>query len=182
MKRTKRIPFTEKENKLIKKMVKKVGKDWEEISKFIPGRTPKQIHDRYINYLRDGLKKDPWTSEEDEILINMYQEIGNKWSKMIKKLPGRSGNDIKNRWHKHLCKNNFSSSKNNDVSVTLINSYDDLKMNKINQKNIIQTDEKKNINEKFMDEDSKNMDSIFNFNFQEFFNELEFQNADFYWN
>ena len=105
--KSKKIPFTEQENLIIQNSVKLIGEDWHEISKKLPGRTPKQIHDRYINYLRDGLKTGPWTNQEDEILIKMYRIIGPKWTKMMENLPGRSGNDIKNRWHKHLCKRPF---------------------------------------------------------------------------
>lgn len=101
----KRFRFTERENYIIIEMVKLYGEDWDAVSKQLPGRTPKQIHDRYRNYLRQGLRNGPWTAKEDEILINMYNAIGPKWSKMMNNLPGRSGNDIKNRWHKHLYKN-----------------------------------------------------------------------------
>lgn len=104
MHKTKRIPFTDIENRIIRESVRKMGEKWDAISEKLPGRTPKQIHDRYINYLRDGLKAEPWSKEEDDILMKMYKLIGPKWSKMMINLPGRSGNDIKNRWHKHLIK------------------------------------------------------------------------------
>ncbi|KAK8863951.1 hypothetical protein M9Y10_011645 [Tritrichomonas musculus] len=113
MQKSKRFPFTEQENQIIRQLVKLMGEDWEAISKRLPGRTPKQCHDRYINYLREGLKSGPWSSQEDDILINMYKAIGPKWSKMMVNLPGRSGNDIKNRWHKHL---NKKISSNTEIS------------------------------------------------------------------
>ena len=124
MKRTKRFPFTDRENLIIKQSVKLFGEDWTAISRRLPGRTPKQIHYRYINYLKDGLISCPWTVHEDEMLISMYKSIGPKWSKMMKNLPGRSGNDIKNRWHKHLYKSTFRLSENSDnqTSKDLINS------------------------------------------------------------
>lgn len=112
--KTKRFPFTDRENYIIKESVKIFGEDWDTISKRLPGRSPKQIHDRYINYLRDGLRNGPWSSQEDAILIQMYKAIGPKWSKMMNNLPGRSGNDIKNRWHKHLIKKVLQSTEMND--------------------------------------------------------------------
>jgi hypothetical protein len=33
-----------------------------------------------------------------------YAVIGPKWVEISKYLVGRSGNDVKNRWHKHLAK------------------------------------------------------------------------------
>ncbi|KAK8866295.1 hypothetical protein M9Y10_009255 [Tritrichomonas musculus] len=104
MLKNKRRVFTQFEDQTIREYVLEHGESWEEIAKKLPGRTPKQCHDRFANYLRDGLKTEPWTQEEDEILIEMHKEIGPKWVKMMKRLPGRSGNDIKNRWHKHLIK------------------------------------------------------------------------------
>lgn len=114
MMKAKRFPFTERENFIIVQMVGFYGEDWDAISKQLPGRSPKQIHDRYKNYLRQGLRNSPWTESEDEILINMYKAIGPKWSKMMINLPGRSGNDIKNRWHKHLYKK-YNGEKNQKV-------------------------------------------------------------------
>ncbi|OHT12606.1 hypothetical protein TRFO_03637 [Tritrichomonas foetus] len=115
MQRTKRHPFTEYEDKTIRENVMTLGEDWDSIAKKLGGRTPKQCHDRYINYLREGLRNDPWTQQEDEVLIKLHKEIGPKWSKMMRSLQGRSGNDIKNRWHKHLIKragNSVCSNKN----------------------------------------------------------------------
>lgn len=116
-KRSKRFPFTEHENYIIKHFVKMYGEDWDRISRNLPGRTPKQIHDRYINYLRDGLIKAPWTNQEEQIVITMYQSIGAKWSKMIPYLPGRSGNDIKNRWYKHILKKYRVNSQDNNSFI-----------------------------------------------------------------
>ena len=124
MQKSKRYPFTDQENRIIRETVKRIGEDWEAISRKLPGRTPKQCHDRYINYLREGLKSGPWSSQEDDILINMYKAIGPKWSKMMVNLPGRSGNDIKNRWYKHLIKKSNQTVKINNINNSKI-SYDD---------------------------------------------------------
>ena len=82
----------------------------------------------WINYLREGLKNEPWSSKEDEILVSMYNAIGPRWTKMMIHLPGRSGNDIKNRWHKHLMKKSIRAlkMKNIDTSGTSLRiSFDD---------------------------------------------------------
>lgn len=127
MKKARRFPFTERENYIIRESVKIFGEDWDTISKHLPGRTKKQIHDRYVNYLRDGLKMCPWTKQEDEILMQMYKAIGPKWSKMMIHLPGRSGNDIKNRWHKHLYKKMVqpANDENNKSSSSPESLFDD---------------------------------------------------------
>lgn len=133
MHKNQRRPFTDQENNFIRQSVKLVGEDWEIIAKVLPGRSPKQIHDRYQNYLRDGLKKEQWTKEEDKNLIKLYQSIGPKWTKMISKLPGRSANDIKNRWHKHLIKEiPVSSKENKNDEHTFVDSqnlHNDINLN-----------------------------------------------------
>jgi hypothetical protein len=45
----------------------------------------------------------PWTPEEDSLVIQKFHQIGPKWVEIGKLLSGRSGNNVKNRWHKHLC-------------------------------------------------------------------------------
>jgi hypothetical protein len=46
----------------------------------------------------------PWTTEEEEIILEKYKEVGSKWVLIASFLCGRTGNDVKNRWHKHIGK------------------------------------------------------------------------------
>ncbi|OHT03006.1 Myb-like DNA-binding domain containing protein [Tritrichomonas foetus] len=102
MEKATRRKFSYEEDNIIKEYTQKYGEDWEAISIQLVNRTPKQCHDQYNNYLREDLTSKPWTLEEDAMLIKLRKEIGPKWVKMTMFLQGRSGNDIKNRWHKHL--------------------------------------------------------------------------------
>lgn len=74
-------------------------KNWANIAKHVPGRTPRQCRDRWMNYLKPNLKFDPWTKEEDALLASLVNSQGTHWAKMVSHFPGRSTNAIKNRWN-----------------------------------------------------------------------------------
>ena len=76
---------------------------WEIVSRQIPGRTARQCRDRFNNYLHPKLTNHEWCSEEDLKLIEKVKSIGFKWVTITKSFPGRSSNNVKNRWYKHLC-------------------------------------------------------------------------------
>jgi hypothetical protein len=68
------------------------------------GRTGKQIRDRYLNKLRPGVKSGDWNPAEDQLLLSLYYQIGNKWSKIATYMPGRTEGQVKNRFYSHVKK------------------------------------------------------------------------------
>ncbi|KAJ8531045.1 hypothetical protein K7X08_025776 [Anisodus acutangulus] len=65
-------------------------------------RCGKSCRLRWINYLRPNLKRGNFTEEEDELIIKLHSLLGNKWSVIAGKLPGRTDNEIKNYWNTHI--------------------------------------------------------------------------------
>lgn len=50
------------------------------------------------------------------MLIKAYQEIGNKWGKVAKALPGRTKNAVKNRWNATKRRKSFTV-KNKSITI-----------------------------------------------------------------
>lgn len=65
-------------------------------------RCGKSCRLRWINYLRPDLKRGNFTEDEDELIINLHSLLGNKWSLIAARLPGRTDNEIKNYWNTHI--------------------------------------------------------------------------------
>lgn len=67
-------------------------------------RCGKSCRLRWMNYLRPDIKRGNITPEEDDLIIRMHSLIGNRWSLIAGRLPGRTDNEIKNYWNTHLSK------------------------------------------------------------------------------
>lgn len=78
-------------------------------------RCGKSCRLRWINYLRPDVKRGNFTPEEEETIIKLHELMGNKWSKIASRLPGRTDNEIKNVWNTHLKKRLVSKGSNPSV-------------------------------------------------------------------
>eukprot|EP01018_Ginkgo_biloba_P007580 Gb_22885 [translate_table: standard] len=67
-------------------------------------RCGKSCRLRWLNYLRPDIKRGNISPEEEELIIKMHGLLGNRWSLIAGRLPGRTDNEIKNYWNTHLSK------------------------------------------------------------------------------
>jgi hypothetical protein len=82
-------------------------KDWEPIAKEHGfNKTAKECHERWIRYLKPGVRKGQWTDHEDAIVVEAVSSSAEqpftRWSDLAQKLPGRVGKQIRDRWVNHL--------------------------------------------------------------------------------
>jgi hypothetical protein len=103
-------PFTLTEDQQLIHSVAVYGtKRWSLIAMNLPNRTPKQCRERWHYHLNPGLNKGPWTPEEDLILYEKHEELGNRWTEIAKFLPGRTDSLVKSRWNSTLRANQKES-------------------------------------------------------------------------
>ncbi|KAG8486249.1 hypothetical protein CXB51_019553 [Gossypium anomalum] len=67
-------------------------------------RCGKSCRLRWMNYLRPDIKRGNISPDEDDLIIRLHSLLGNRWSLIAGRLPGRTDNEIKNYWNTHLSK------------------------------------------------------------------------------
>ncbi|OMO60420.1 hypothetical protein CCACVL1_24154 [Corchorus capsularis] len=90
-------------------------------------RCGKSCRLRWLNYLRPDIKRGNITLDEEDLIIRLHNLLGNRWSLIAGRLPGRTDNEIKNYWHSVLSKRLLSSSQvkeanRNDDKINVIDA------------------------------------------------------------
>ena len=114
--------WSEEEDNLLKEAIKNSLDpiSWEEVSKIVSGRTPKQCRERWLFRLSPDVNKAPFQKWEDELIVIERQKIGNHWTAIASKLPGRTSCAVKNRWYTVL-RNRVKLPNNSKKTVSTFN-------------------------------------------------------------
>nr|AIT52276.1 MYB family protein [Jatropha curcas] len=67
-------------------------------------RCRKSCRLRWLNYLKPDIKRGKFTLDEIDLMIKLHNLLGNRWTLIAGRLPGRTANDVKNFWNTHMRK------------------------------------------------------------------------------
>ncbi|RVW13246.1 hypothetical protein VitviT2T_024089 [Vitis vinifera] len=73
----------------------------------------KSYRERWNNDLDPNVQRGNFSQEEDDAIICFQSLYGNCWESIAAHLPGRTDNDVKNRWYSHLKKQPWRSTDEN---------------------------------------------------------------------
>jgi hypothetical protein len=94
------VKWTKEEDRRLREAVEGMGaQKWTAIAAVVGDRTGKQCRERWTAHLNPELSVDPWTAEEDRLICELHNELGNQWSRIGRELNGRSANAVKNRFN-----------------------------------------------------------------------------------
>ncbi|XP_026431520.1 trichome differentiation protein GL1-like [Papaver somniferum] len=123
--------WSQAEDVLLRECIEKYGiGEWYQVPRRAGlNRCRKSCRLRWLNYLQPNIYRGEFKPDEVDLVIRMHKLLGNRWTLIAGRIPGRTANDIKNYYNTHLLKKTSSSKHNvegkNQISITKKISHDD---------------------------------------------------------
>lgn len=91
-------PWTKIEDESLVRHVVEFGwTSWTDIATEVKGRTSKQCRERWFHHLDPAIKRSPYTSDEDSLILEQHAQFGGRWAQIACLLPGRTDDAVKIR-------------------------------------------------------------------------------------
>ncbi|KAF5479994.1 hypothetical protein F2P56_000772 [Juglans regia] len=102
--------WTGEEDILLRQCIEKHGEGkWHQVPlRAGLNRCRKSCRLRWLNYLKPNIKRGDFAVDEVDLMIRLHKLLGNRWSLIAGRLPGRTPNDVKNYWNTHQRKKSIS--------------------------------------------------------------------------
>ncbi|PWA35729.1 MYB6 [Artemisia annua] len=96
--------WTAEEDMLLKKCIERYGEGKWHLVPLKAGlnRCRKSCRLRWLNYLRPNIKRGDFGEDELDLMLRLHKLLGNRWSLIAGRIPGRTANDVKNYWNTHI--------------------------------------------------------------------------------
>ncbi|RCV19028.1 hypothetical protein SETIT_3G350800v2 [Setaria italica] len=109
----------EEDEKLVAYMLRSGQGSWSDVARNAGlQRCGKSCRLRWINYLRPDLKRGAFSPQEEDLIVSLHAILGNRWSQIAARLPGRTDNEIKNFWNSTIKKRLKNSSSASSPAAT----------------------------------------------------------------
>nr|BAW85721.1 transcription factor R2R3-MYB [Tricyrtis sp. Shinonome] len=107
--------WTQEEDALLRRCVENHGSGsvrWSRVPQLAGlNRCRKSCRLRWLNYLNPQIKRGSFEPDEEDLIIRPHRLLGNRWSLIAGRIPGRTANDVKNYWNSHLGKKLMAGDK-----------------------------------------------------------------------
>lgn len=106
--------WTNVEDEILKAAVQKYGlTQWSRVASLLTKKSAKQAKARWNEWLNPKIKKDSWSREEDEKLLNLVKLLPNQW-RSIAPIMGRTATHCVERYQKLLDDNDLDRDEGSD--------------------------------------------------------------------
>jgi len=118
-----KIAWSFAEDQKLTQLVETYGsKHWSTIASQMKNRSGKQCRERWTHHLDPSVNRANWSASEEWMLYLQHKLYGNKWAILVKRLPGRTDNSVKNYWNSKMKKRLSLYSQKLVDAIKLLNS------------------------------------------------------------